>query len=288
MATFTASPAVIKQWKDMEKKELSFLEKQYEDGIAAISGSINKKIPDKFEGTLKTMFSKAFALVFEKGTAVIEKSYSKDRHNEKYLKNSFMHSIRDNARTMSAFSRHAGLTRAKNVLISGVEGIGLGVFGVALPDIPLFTAMIMKSVYETALSYGYEYESDEERLFILKLIETSALHGEELFRSDKELNRWIHAGRPLNRTMEEQITAASDALAMDLLTSKAIQNIPVLGVLGGSYNVIFINNLTAYADLKYKRRVLFSKMTRGEADSKSGTPGRKKQALPEEERLLHD
>ncbi len=282
MANFTASPAVIKQWKDMEKKELSFLEKQFEDGMASISGTIQDKIPAQFETTLKNMFAKAFALVFEKGTAVIEKSYRKEKHHETFLKNSFMHSIKDNKRSMSAFSRHAGLTRVKNVLLSGVEGIGLGAFGVAVPDLPLFTAMIMKSVYETALSYGYEYESDEERLFILKLIETSALHGEDLYRADKELNRWIHSGRPLSRSLDEQITATSDALAVSLLTTKAIQNIPVVGILGGSYNLIFINNLTAYADLKYKRRFLFSKMT-----PKTENPSGKSRTAPSLEGETH-
>ena len=284
MANFTASPAVIKQWKDMEKKELSFLEKQFEDSLAAISGPINEKIPKKFEASLKNMFAKAFALVFEKGTGVIEKSYRKDKHQETFLKNSFMQNIRDNSKSMSAFSRHAGLTRAKNVLISGVEGIGLGVFGVAIPDIPLFTAMIMKSVYETALSYGYDYETEEERMFILKLIETSTLHGDELYKADKELNRWIHAGRPFGRTLNEQVTATSDALALDLLTSKAIQKIPVVGMLGGSYNLIFINNLTTYADLKYKRRFLFSKMSPG----KAGPTDTETRALEGAERLLTD
>lgn len=39
-------------------------------------------------------------------------------------------------------------------MISGVEGVGLGLLGIGLPDIPLFTAVILKSVYEIALSYG--------------------------------------------------------------------------------------------------------------------------------------
>ena len=106
-------------------------------------------------------------------------------------------------------------------------------------------------------------------MFILKLIETSTLHGDDLYHADKELNRWIHSGRPFSRTLEEQVTATSDALALNLLTSKAIQKIPVVGALGGSYNVIFINNLTTYADLKYKRRFLFSRMTPQSASSES-------------------
>ena len=273
MASFTGSPGVIRQWKAMEKKEIAYLERQYESGISSISDSITEKIPEKFDATLKNMFAKAFSLIFEKGTAVIEKTYRKEKHSETYQKNEFLHAMHDSPGSAAAFSRHAGVTRAKNVAISGVEGIGMGLFGVAMPDIPIFTAMIMKSIYETALSYGFDYEQPEERMFLLKIIETSTLHGGELYRADKELNRWIHAGKPFDRTLEEQIRSTSDALAMDLLAAKTVQNIPVVGVLGGSYNVIFIRNLTTYADLKYKRRFLFAKMRRSDQPAKkSGQP----------------
>lgn len=260
MAHFTGSPAVVKQWKTMEAKELSFLQRQYEDGASEISDAVMSKVPEKFDATLKTMFAKAFALIFEKGTGVIEKTYRKNRHTEVFNRNAEKHEEVENKMTTGAFSLHSGLTRAKNVVIAGVEGLGFGAFGIALPDIPVFTALIMKSVYETALSYGYEYESDEERLFILKLIEASTLHGDELYAADKAINRWIHAGKAFPETLEEQIKRTSDALAISLLASKAVQNIPVAGMLGGTYNVIFINNVTTYADCKYKRRFLFTKL----------------------------
>ena len=42
----------------------------------------------------------------------------------------------------------------------------MGVLGIGLPDIPVFTGMILKNIYETALQYGYSYESREEKYFI--------------------------------------------------------------------------------------------------------------------------
>lgn len=264
MAKFTASPAIKKQWRAMEKKELSFLEKQFETGTSVISDAVEAKMPEKFQETLKNLFSKAFDLIFEKGTDVIEKTYRKGRHDAAFRQNTLEHELNETKTTAGSFARHSGAARTKNMIISGFEGIGFGAFGVAVPDIPIFTAMILKSVYETALSYGYDYRSDEERLFILKIIETSTLHGDDLYHSDKAINKWIHAGKPLDISIDEQIKKTSDSLAFDLLTSKMIQKIPVVGILGGTYNIIFIKNLTAYADLKYKRRFLFSKMTRAE------------------------
>ena len=43
-----------------------------------------KKIPANLQNTLDTAFSKAFRLVFEKGTGVIEKTYNKDEMKKKY------------------------------------------------------------------------------------------------------------------------------------------------------------------------------------------------------------
>ena len=60
-----------------------------------------------------------------------------------------------------------------------------------MPDIPIFTGVLLKSIYEIALSYGFSYETEEEQCFILKLIETAFLRGGPLLQNNKELNGWI-------------------------------------------------------------------------------------------------
>ena len=72
-----------------------------------------------------------------------------------------------------------------------VEGVGMGFFGLGLPDIPLFLGVLLKSIYEVALSYGYTYDTQEEQIFILKLIETALSHGEQLAQNNMELNLWM-------------------------------------------------------------------------------------------------
>ena len=56
----------------------------------------------------------------------------------------------------------------------------MGVLGIGLPDIPVFTGMILKNIYETALHYGYSYESREEKYFILLLIQGAISYAETL------------------------------------------------------------------------------------------------------------
>ena len=71
--------ALEKEWKRLlmkEEKILSSAENKKEtklDGkIKEITGKIEEKIPEKLEETLDAAFYKAFLLIFEKGTGVIE------------------------------------------------------------------------------------------------------------------------------------------------------------------------------------------------------------------------
>lgn len=65
----------------------------------------------------------------------------------------------------------------KNQAVSAAEGLGLGLLGVGLPDIAIFTAMLLRGVYETALYFGFSYDTPEERFFILCLLEASVSRG---------------------------------------------------------------------------------------------------------------
>lgn len=261
MAKYTASPALKKQWAQLDKKEQRFLEKQFESSPSLINEKLDEYVPEKLRSALNTGFFKAFELIFEKGAGIIEKTYNKEKHQTAFMTNEFAESVSQNKRTVSAPSKNSGNAQKKNLLLSGAEGIGMGILGIGLPDIPVFTGMILKSIYETALSYGYDYESDEEQLFILKLIEASVSHGDDLYHCDKAINRFIYTGKPFAITKKEQMIKTSDLIAAELICMKFLQTIPVVGVIGGAYDVVFLNRILKYADLKYQRRRLFTKLT---------------------------
>ncbi len=250
-----------KQQKIMErelsrlyKQERSFLEKRMEKKDSALNRLLAEKVPEKLQGTLDAAFAKAFALVFEKGTAVIEKSVNREKKEKQFQVDSYAVGIKGDRKSLRAFSRKAGGAGRLNLALSGAAGIGLGVLGVGLPDIALFTALMLKGIYEIALSYGFSYESDTERQFILLLISGAVTYGEELKVIDDELNAFIQRGVFTARDTEALIRQAAGGLSKELLYMKFLQGIPIVGAVGGAYDAVYMKRVMEYTELKYRRR----------------------------------
>jgi len=243
-----------KEWQKMEKAEEAYLSRNLQRSNGSWQDKISKHVPDKFETVLRESFFKAFQLIFDKGISVIEKTYNKEKKNQDYKILEFAANVRNNRKTVKAFSRNAGKTRVINGAISAVEGVGMGVLGMGIPDIPLFLGVLLKSIYEIALSYGFSYESEKEQIFILKIMETALLEGEELTKGNENLNKIIDKVKKMPMDKERQIKSTSDALAREMLYLKFVQGVPFVGILGGLSDITYQRKLTQYAELKYKRR----------------------------------
>ena len=241
----------------LENKEARFLKQQEAVEDSWINQKLEGIVPQKLQETLNTAFRKAFEMVFAKGNDIIEKTYQKEEYKKNYQVNLYASKIKQDKKSMQAFSKQAHISRARNVVISSVEGIGLGALGIGLPDIPLFTGVLLKGIYEIALSYGFSYEEEREQIFILKLIEVALLHGETLKSENTKLNEWIIGQNQSNIIdKKQQIEKTADALSKALLYMKFIQSIPIVGIVGGVANTIYLKKITAYAHLKYERRFL--------------------------------
>lgn len=268
MSFLTRKSAWEKDWQALEKKEAKYREKRQQGPTSVLITKLDRFVPEKLGNTLDSAFSKAFALVFEKGTNVIEKTYNKKQKQANYKVDAYATEVKADRKSVKQFTKRAKSTKAANIMLSGVEGIGLGLVGAGLPDIPLFVAMVLKSVYEVALSYGYEYESDGEKLFILKIIETAMYDDEEFIENDQVLDELIELivsnGDSLEgyeMSKEDQIEKTAKALSREMLYTKFLQGQMIVGVAGGIFNPIYINRITDYAVLKYRRRFLTSKVS---------------------------
>lgn len=269
---------IEKEWQLLQKVEQNFLDRNMPVRTANWQEKVAKHVPQKLEETLNTAFFKAFELIFDKGTGIIDKTCQREKREQNYKINAYAADVRNTRRALRAFGREANASRGFHMAVSTVEGVGMGVLGMGIPDIPLFLGVLLKSIYEIALSYGFAYDTEEEQIFILKLIETALSHDRELAEGNMELNLWMRgrkldaavaesgewqeaeredaAARHFTISRDEQIRRTSDALARELLYLKFVQGLPVVGVVGGISDMVYQKKISDYVAMKYKRRFL--------------------------------
>ena len=239
------------------KKEQAFLKRNEEKNASFLDRTLEAKVPARLQETLDKAFEKAFGLIFEKGTDVIEKTYSREKIEHTYKVDAYAAGLLENKKTLRTFTKKAQAAGSKNLLLAGVEGVGLGILGIGLPDIPLFTGMILKSIYETALHYGYSYDTEEEKYFILLLIQGALSYGDALRQINEQTDRYIMEQTvPQGYDSGEQIRKTSSVLSKELLYMKFLQGIPVAGVIGGAYDSIYLKRILDYGKIKYRKRFL--------------------------------
>ena len=260
MGFFQKRAPLEKEWEKLMNEERKFLLSRAVKRESFLNQKLEQMVPDKLQDTLDTAFAKAFGLIFDKGTGVIEKTYNKDELEKSFQINQFASDVRKDGKSLKKISKRAKHSGSVNLLMSGTAGIGMGVLGVGIPDIPVFIGMVLKSVYEIALNYGYRYDTPEEQYFILLLIETAVSHGRELVERNQEIDEYIkHEKMPEPYNRDVQIKLTSAMLSKELLYMKFLQGVPVVGAVGGAYDVVYLKQITEYANLKYKRRFLMKK-----------------------------
>ncbi|WP_243423746.1 EcsC family protein [Anaerotignum lactatifermentans] len=255
---------IQKELEKIQKKEERFLsesKKEKTGTIQELTEKIEKKIPSKLKETLDTAFYKGFYLIFEKGTAVVEKSFKGEEMALEFKVNDFRVDQSPTRRSLKKMDRLAGKSKSLNSAITTVEGAGLGLLGIGLPDIPVFMGMLMKGIYETAVGYGFDYTKEKERVLILRMIYTALAPEEERRQADLWVEDWIsHMEEPdVAYDFDEEVREAASALSFSMMTAKFVQGLPVVGVVGGVTNLMTYRRIIGYAALKYKKRYLRKK-----------------------------
>lgn len=264
---------------NIQKKQIRTLNREYsalqrqEDRLMAAAvkarslgwkKALEEKVPEKVYSGLNSAFAKGFSVVFQHGRKVIELTYKKEKLNQN-------HAVRDEGFQTSGSRKevkqlHKNARRASglNIAMTTVEGIGLGAMGIGMPDIVLFLATVLRGVYETALHYGFNYESRFEQMMILKMMAASLSTGEDWFRRNKEVNDWLLTGEKTipEAEFQAQIQDTASVFAVDMLLLKFVQGLPVVGILGGAANPLYYRKILRYVQLKYRRRYLLNHQKR--------------------------
>lgn len=246
-----------KEWERVIRQEERFCKKWEKRKDSFLNRQLKEKVPEKLQDTLTTAFSKAFGLVFDKGTAVIERTYDRNRREQDFQINQYAAQVRADRKSLRTFGKQADRAGARNVAVSAVSGTGLGILGIGIPDIPLFIGMVFKALYECALSFGYPYDAEEERYFLLLMIQGGVACGEEQREADRRAEAYLTERRlPEGYDRKGEVDRTAALLSRELLYLKFLQGIPIVGAAGGICDAVYLRRILEYANLKYRKRFL--------------------------------
>ena len=166
---------------------------------------------------------------------------------------------------MKKIRRSARISNTRNLTATTAEGIALGLLGVGLPDIVLFLSTLLKGIYETALHYGFEYDTRREQYFILAMMKAALSTGSAWDRLDREVESLMtrETIAVTEEALNTQIRQTAERFAVDMLLLKFIQGMPVVGFLGGAANPVYYQKVMQYVHLKYRKRYLQNQLQEG-------------------------
>ena len=251
---------------------LRSLEKQEERllrggrSLPRAAGGLEGKIPEKVRQTLEVAFYRAFQTLFSpEGAKWVERTIPVERLREEQRLWMGKRSPGEERALLRQMESGRRKSWAGEPLAAGAEGTVLGLLGIGLPDIPIFLAFLLRSLYQNALRYGFSYGDDGERAYVLLLLQGALAQGEERrnlsLRAD-QLGRALDHWWPVSADLEGETKATATLLAQRLLAVKFIQGFPVVGAVGGPVNFSLAGRVARWGALKYRKR-FYEKKVRG-------------------------
>ncbi|MGN1231722.1 MAG: EcsC family protein, partial [Anaerotignum sp.] len=136
--------ALEREWKRLLEREERMLrsgekrkETKLDEKIRKFTDRIEEKIPEKLSATMDAAFYKAFLTIFERGTGVIEKTFKGEELQLEFQVNDFRVDKKPTKRSLKKVEKAGRKSRLLNSAVTTAEGIGLGVLGIGIPDIPI-------------------------------------------------------------------------------------------------------------------------------------------------------
>lgn len=222
---------------------------------------LREKVPEGLEKTLNRAFRVALRYFMEDGGKLIDKLIPADEILAEYREKEAAILREMTYESIRQLDKSAARSRSSNLAITAIEGTGLGLLGVGLPDVPVFLGMILKTARETALRYGFEARTLWEESYFLKVICAGIAGGEEgkaLFAEADRLAAGLdfRSDDPITEDLDMMIDRTADALSAMLLTAKFVQGTAVVGALGGAFNMMVLGRVEESCAAAYKKRRL--------------------------------
>ncbi len=220
--------------------------------------ALEGKLPPRVRTGLESAFCKGFSLIFRRGRGIIEKGFDREAARTDHLLRDYAVQLKGGRRELKALARQARRSDLRGLTVTTAEGIALGALGIGMPDVALFLGNLLGAIYETALRYGFDYDSPWEQVLILEMM-AAALSPEPQWSAGNRRVDTMFTARPREISDEEfreQIRRTADVFATELLLLKFLQGVPLVGILGGAANPMYYRKVMNYVQLKYRQRYL--------------------------------
>ncbi|MBK5252978.1 MAG: EcsC family protein [Peptostreptococcaceae bacterium] len=228
----------MNKYKELIKNEILKMNDNEERVLNLNDTSPNKKsnVPDKVDKAVKSFISKASSFIWVNSTS------KRGKRNLEALKHD------TNLETLSAFDKDSKKIYEKGASFTYKEGGILGAIGVGIPDIPLFLAVLLRGMHSISAIYGFDYKSDYEKHYILKLLLASLSSGENRKKYFEELDTF--------EVGDDNYSELAHLIAAELIVQKLVQGIFIIGAVAAITNkrtYIKVMKCTRY---KYRQRFL--------------------------------
>ena len=145
----------------LRRAERRFLRNQLNREPTRLDMFLEEKVPVRLEATLDAAFSKAFHLIFAKGSTIISKTFSADRILEEFESDTADLEELGGGRQMRRFKRRATATGTAHTIVSTVTGAALGIVGGTIPDIILFITLLLRNIYKPRMKLRQSRSSSQ-------------------------------------------------------------------------------------------------------------------------------
>ena len=225
---------------DKEIEKLNSREAEFLDFDESIDDTDTVKLNNKIDKAVKTSI-----ITITKGISLknIEKRY---QHNMKLLKKEVDYN------NITSFDRDSKKIYEKGKSFTYKEGLILGAFGIGIPDLPIFLSILLRSMYSFAAVYGFDYKSEFERLYLLKLLQASLSKGHKRKIYFKELDEFLIS----KDTSLVDIDELTILITKELLAAKLVQGVLIAGAVGGFTNRNTYSKVMRATRYKYRQRFL--------------------------------
>ncbi|MBE6063581.1 MAG: EcsC family protein [Clostridium butyricum] len=256
---------ILKEKRNLAKKEEKFINKKenllLKKKLDPLKSKVEEKIPDKLANTINKAFETGFYYIFAKGTSIIEKSYNMNEIKLEADVNKYRLSKEISTKNLKIIDKGVNQGKVISQGITAVEGSALGFLGIGMPDVPVFISVILRMIYEISLKYGFSYDNDREKVFILNIIcfgISKAEHKKKYSEACDKIAGLIDDNKEcdIDLNIDNMIKETSKNLVNTLLVSKFIQGIPLVGTVGGVVNYMVLSNISKAAKMKYKKRFI--------------------------------